>query len=111
VRVRANRIALTAVLDGAVFENGAVSRRRIWRLNPADADNGGINEDDVVELDTRRAALLRGWARLDAAVKPETVPTDERGLSILKATVGDYVQLRRIAAKLQPRSGFAAATE
>ena len=65
-RLRAARVGLVTVLDANVFEKGAVSRRRICRLNPADASVAGIGEDDVVELDSRRAAPLRAWARLDA---------------------------------------------
>jgi N-methylhydantoinase B len=110
-RLRRARVALATVLDGNVFEAGAVSRRRICRLNPADGRAAGIGEDDVVELDTGRAAPLRAWARLDAAVRPGTVPIDVRGLSILKATEGERVELRRIAASLRPRAGFAEAAE
>jgi N-methylhydantoinase B len=110
-RLRAARFGLTAVTDGNVFESGAVSRRRICRLNPADAATGGIGEDDVVELDTRRAAPLRAWARLDAGVKRGTLPIDARGLSILKAAEGERVELRRVAASVRPRAGFAEAAE
>ena len=72
-RLRAARIALVTRLDADVFEKGAVSRRRICRLNPADASAAGVGEDDVVELDSRRAAPLRAWTRLDAGVSPGTV--------------------------------------
>ena len=94
-----------------VFENGAVSRRRICRVNPADAGRAGISEDDVVELDAGRAAPLRAWARLDAGVKGGTVPIDQRGLSILKSAEGERVMLRRVAASVRPRAGFAEAAE
>jgi N-methylhydantoinase B len=110
-RLRGARIGLVALLDADVFEKGAVSRRRICRLNPADASAAGIGEDDVVELDTRRAAPLRAWMRLDAGVTPGTVPIDRRGLSILKAAVGERLELRRVAASLRPRAGFAEAAE
>jgi N-methylhydantoinase B len=110
-RLRAARIALVTRLDADVFEMGAVSRRRICRLNPADASAAGIGEDDVVELDTRRAAPLRAWMRLDAGVSPGTVPIDRRGLSILKAAEGERVELRRVAASVRPRAGFAEAAE
>ena len=109
--LRAARIALVTRLDADVFEMGAVSRRRICRLNPADASAAGIGEDDVVELDTRRAAPLRAWMRLDAGVSPGTVPIDRRGLSILKAAEGERVELRRVAASVRPRAGFAEAAE
>jgi N-methylhydantoinase B len=110
-RLRAARIGLATVLDANVFENGAVSCRRICRLNPADASRAGICEDDVVELDTGRAAPLRAWARLDAGMKLGTVRIDQRGLSILKAAEGEPVTLRRVAASVRPHAGFAQAAE
>jgi N-methylhydantoinase B len=96
-RLRANRFRLVAVLDPDVFEAGAVSRRRVCRLNPADARNAGIGEDEVIELDVGRAAPLRAWARLDLSVGQGTVPIDGRGLTILNAAAGERVGLRRIA--------------
>jgi N-methylhydantoinase B len=110
-RLRAGRFMLVTVIDADAFEAGAVSRRRICRLNPVDAAVAGIGEDDVVEMDTARAAPLRAWMRLDARVKPGTLPIDQRGLSILKATAGEPVELRRIAASVRPRVGFAEAAE
>jgi N-methylhydantoinase B len=110
-RQRAARIGLMARLDAEVFEAGAVSRRRICRLNPADASAAGFAEDEVLELDTRRAAPLRAWARLDANVQPGTVPIDERGLSILKAALGERVEVRRVATSVRPRVGFAQVAE
>ena len=110
-RLRAGRFMLVTVLDADVFEAGAVSRRRICRLNPADATAAGVGEDDVVEMDTGRAAPLRAWLRLDARVKPGTLPIDQRGLSILKATQSERVELRRIASSVRPRVGFADAAE
>jgi N-methylhydantoinase B len=110
-RLRAGRFMLVTVLDTDAFEAGAVSRRRICRLNPADAAVAGIGEDDVVEMDTARAAPLRAWMRLDARVQPGTLPIDQRGLSILKAAAGERVELRRIAASVRPRVGFAEAAE
>ena len=101
-RLGASRTRLALVADENAFEAGAVSRRRVWRLNPADAATAGVAEDDVVELDTGRAAPLRGWARLDAGVERGTVPIDRRGLSILKAGRGDEAVLRRLAPSPSP---------
>jgi hypothetical protein len=39
------------------------------------------------------------------------VPIDRRGLSILKAAEGERVELRRVAASVRPRAGFAEAAE
>jgi N-methylhydantoinase B len=96
-RLRVGRFRLLAVLHPDVFEAGAVSRRRICRLNPADARAAGIGEDEVVELDLGRAAPLRAWARLDPGVQRGTVPIDGRGLSILRAAEGERLRVRRIA--------------
>jgi N-methylhydantoinase B len=94
--LRAGRVNLVAQLTPDAFEKGAVSRRRVWRLNPADAALAEIGEDDLVELDTGRAAPLRGWARLQAGVRPGTVGIDARGLAILKAADGEKISLRRV---------------
>ena len=110
-RLRAARIRLVTVVGGNVFEAGAVSRRRIWRLNPADAAGAGIDDDDVVEMDTGVAAPLRGWARIDSAVTRGTAPIDDRALSILQIAAGDRVELRRVTRSLRPRIGFAEAAE
>ena len=110
-RLRAGRIHLSVRLEADVFEKGAISQRRIYRLNPADARAAGIGEDDVVELDSSRAAPLRAWARLDAGVRAGTVGMDARGLAILKAAEGERLQLRAVAASVRPRSGFATTEE
>ena len=110
-RLRSARIRLVTRLDADVFERGVVSRRRICRLNPVDADAAGVGEDDVVELDIGRAAPLRAWARLDRSVQQGIVATDQRGLSILKAIEGERVELRRVAGSVCPRAGFAEAAE
>jgi N-methylhydantoinase B len=97
-RLRQTRLGLDAYLTSEVFETGAVSRRRVWRLNPNDAALAHVGEDDVVELDSGRAAPLRGWARLDASLRPGTVSIDARGLAILKAAAGEKLTLRRVRA-------------
>jgi N-methylhydantoinase B len=97
-RLRQTRLGLDAYLTSEVFETGAVSRRRVWRLNPNDAALAHVGEDDVVELDSGRAAPLRGWARLDASLRRGTVSIDARGLAILKAAEGEKLTLRRVRA-------------
>jgi len=97
-RLRQTRLGLDACLTAEVFETGAVSRRRVWRLNPNDAALAHVGEDDVVELDSGRAAPLRGWARLDASLRRGTVSIDARGLAILKAAEGEKLTLRRVRA-------------
>jgi N-methylhydantoinase B len=110
-RKRGDRGVLLTVLDEGVFEPGAVSRRRICRLNPADAKELAVEEDDVVELDTRRAAPLRAWLRCDESVKPGTVPIDRRGLAILKASAGERVEIVRVAPSVRSRTSPVDAAE
>ena len=92
--MRAARVRLEAVPAEDCYRPGPVSRRRICRLNPADAARAGIGEDDLIELDTRRAAPLRAWAVIDAAVAPGTLPIDARGSSILCAVAGEAIEIR-----------------
>jgi N-methylhydantoinase B len=58
----------------------------------------GLAEDLLVEMDTGRAAPLRGWVRCDARVAPGTLPLDPIGLAILKARPGDAVEVRAVRA-------------
>ncbi len=93
-QIHAARVRLDAVPAEDCYRAGPVSRRRICRLHPADACRAGIGEDDLVEIDTRRAAPLRAWAVIDAGVAPGTVPIDARGLSILRAILGEAIEAR-----------------
>jgi N-methylhydantoinase B len=103
-RLRAQRLRLRAHLDANVFEQGAISRRRICRLHPTDAAR--FAHGALVELDAGRAAPLRCWVRCDANVQPGTIPIDERGLAILRAMAGEDVELRQVSVAGDPaRSG------
>jgi N-methylhydantoinase B len=103
-RIRDARFALTATAanESDVFESGAYSRRRICRLNPADAATGRFHEEEVVEFDTRLAAPLRAWVRIDPKVARGTVPLGERGIAILKTSAGARVELRSVATSVRP---------
>lgn len=107
-RLEASRFKLTAVADEHTFEPGAVSRRRIMRLNPSDARAAGIVEDELVEIDARIAAALRGWVRIDPTVAPGTLPCDARSLAILKCAAGARVELRSVLSAVRPRVVIAA---
>lgn len=107
-RLEASRFKLTAVADENTFEPGAVSRRRIMRLNPADARAAGLDEDELVEIDFRLAASLRGWVRIDAGVAPGTLPCDARCLAILKCAAGARIELRSVLSAVRPRVVVAA---
>ena len=73
-RIVATRHRFASVPAEDCYEPGRVSKRRVCRLHPEDAAKAGLEADDIVELDTRRAASLRAWVRIDPAVKPGTVP-------------------------------------
>ena len=92
--IRGGRVRLEAVAAKDCYRAGPVSRRRICRLNPADAARAGIGEGDLVELDTRRAAPLRAWAEIDAAIAQGTLPIDARGLDIQRAKLGEAIEVR-----------------
>jgi N-methylhydantoinase B len=96
--LRAARVRLVTVLDSVSFEHGAVSRRRICRLNPDDAGAAGIAENEVVEIDAARAAPLRAWARIDRTVAAGTLAIDARGLAILMIAAGEPALVRRVGA-------------
>jgi N-methylhydantoinase B len=80
------------------FAPGEVSRRRLCRLHSEDAAARGLSEHMLVEMDTGRAAPLRGWIRVDAGVAAGTLPLDAIGLSILRAGPGEGVEVRPVRA-------------
>ncbi|SJZ30593.1 N-methylhydantoinase B [Enhydrobacter aerosaccus] len=105
------RFSLPAVLTADSYESGAVSKRRVCRLHPKDAAAAGLQADDLVEIDSRRAAPLRAWLRIDPSTAPGTVPIDDAGLAILKATPGDRLEIRSIATVVMPQIRLAEAAE
>jgi N-methylhydantoinase B len=64
-----------------------------------------------VEVDARRAAPLRAWLRIDPSVKPGSLPIDQAGLTILRASPGERLEVRRIATVVTPQMRFAEAAE
>jgi N-methylhydantoinase B len=92
--LRDSRRSLITALDDDVFEAGAVSRRRVCRLNPNDAKMLDLAEDEIVELDARNAAPLRAWVRISEGVRAGTLPLDARGVAILKIAAGRPVEVR-----------------
>jgi N-methylhydantoinase B len=110
-RLLEQRFQITTVLAVETFEAGAVSRRRVIRLNPQDAATIGVVEDDLIEMDAGKTASLRGWVRVDADVPRGSLPIDERACTIMKIEVGNKVELRRILSAVRPRVVFADAAE
>jgi N-methylhydantoinase B len=110
-RLRESRFHITTVPAADLFEAGAVSRRRVIKLNPQDAAAFGAVADELIEMDAGLAASLRGWVRIDASVPKGALPIDERACAIMKIKVGDKVELRRILSSVRPRVLLAEAAE
>jgi N-methylhydantoinase B len=79
------------------YEKGLWSRRRIFRIAPADAARLSLQEDSLAEIDAEHAAPLRGWIRIDPTLEPGTFPLDSRALGILKIKSGASIVMRPIS--------------
>ena len=79
---------------GRLLSGGAGQPAAHLPAQSGDASRAGIGEGDLVELDTRRAAPLRAWAEIDAAIAPGTLPIDARGLDIQRAKQGEAIEVR-----------------
>jgi N-methylhydantoinase B len=88
---------LAATNEQDAFEAGLWSKRRVFRLCPADASRLDIENDDLIEVDAGIAAPLRGWARIDERVKQGTVPLDQLANKILKIEPRVELEIRKIA--------------
>jgi len=95
--LRARRLHLHRVPAAAddAFEAVGRGRKRVARLNPDDAATLGLGDDDMLELlSDRGGAPLRAWLRVDAATTRGTVPLDESGARILRASDDARLQVR-----------------
>jgi len=91
----ARRLWLTVTAtDDTLYLRGAVSRRRICRLNPADAQGAGLADGAIVELVAARAAPLRAWLVADADVAAGRVPLDPLGRRVLGVAAGEPLWVR-----------------
>jgi len=91
----ARRLWLTVTAtDDTLYLRGAVSRRRICRLHPADAQRAGLADGAIVELVAARAAPLRAWLVADADVAPGRVPLDPLGRRVLGVAAGEPLWVR-----------------
>ena len=95
-RLRDARIRLVPAPEKNSYRAGKVSRHRICRLNPADAEPAGVSQGSLVELDSARAAPLRAWVVLDNDVTVGTCPIDLAGSRMLGLAQGDRIELRRL---------------
>ena len=91
----ARRLWLTVTpTDDTLYLRGAVSRRRLCRLNPADAQRAGLADGAIVELVAARAAPLRAWLVADADVAAGRVPLDPLGRRVLGVAAGAPLHIR-----------------
>jgi N-methylhydantoinase B len=95
--IRRARILLTvAATDVEQYVPGGVSKRRVCRLNAADAARVRVATGDLVELVGARVPL-RAWVMVDAAVVPGEVPLDTRARQVLAAGTGERLEVRRMS--------------
>jgi N-methylhydantoinase B len=91
----ARRLWLTVTAtDDSLYQRGAVSRRRICRLNPADAQRAGLADGAIVELVAARAAPLRAWLVATADVAAGRVPLDPLARRVLGVAAGEPLWVR-----------------
>lgn len=106
-KIRAARVLLTIVTEADGYQAGATSRRRVCRLNPADAARAQIGSGDLVEVDAYNAAPFRAWVVLDDTVQTGTIPVDDKGCGMLLASPGARVEVRLLRrADATPRTGI-----
>jgi N-methylhydantoinase B len=105
-KIKMGRFMPQTVAEADGYRKGATSKRRICRLNPADAGAARLGEGDIVEVDAYRAAPFRAWVVPDGTVQPGTVPIDAVGLGMLRVAVGERVEVRLLRrADATPRTG------
>lgn len=97
-------LATSAAADS--YRAGATSRRRIARMHPDDAARVAVRDDDIVEIDSGRAAPFRAWVEIDAAVAAGTMPVDTKGLGMLRIAAGEPAEVRLLRRRdADPRTG------
>ncbi len=95
-KLRAGRLVLTTVAEEDSYRVTNVSKHRICRLNPDDAEQIAAGDGDLIELDAAHAAPLRAWLTIDPAVTRSTVPLDAAGTRMLMLEPGANIIVRRI---------------
>src|SRR5262249_49202083 len=105
-KIKMARFMPQAVAEADGYRKGATSKRRMCRISPADASSAALDEGDIVEVDTYRAAPFRAWVVVDRRVQAGTVPIDAIGLSMLRGAIGERVQVRLLRpSDATPRTG------
>lgn len=96
--LRAGRLVLNTVAEADSYRQTVVSKHRVCRLNPADAEQIVAADGDLVELDAAAAAPLRAWLIIDPAVTRSSVPLDAAGMRMLLIKDGSTITVRRLGA-------------
>ncbi|MFY0610953.1 MAG: hydantoinase B/oxoprolinase family protein [Hyphomicrobiaceae bacterium] len=94
--LRAGRLTLATTAEADSYRVTNVSKHRICRLNPADADHISAQNGNLVELDAAHAAPLRAWLTIDPEVARGTIPLDHAGTSMLLIEPGASIVVRRL---------------
>ena len=94
------------------YEAGAVSRRRICRLNPEDAAAAGLRQTTWSRsMPGARPRCGPGCVSTPVSTAPGTLPIDQAGLTILRISAGQRLEVRRIATVVLPQERLAEAAE
>ena len=83
-----------AIADFDCYKTVGYSRKRICRVNPADAQRFGQTIDDCIEILGPTGTPLRAWIEVDESVEAGQLPLDTLGLGVLGAEEGDDVKVR-----------------
>jgi N-methylhydantoinase B len=95
--IAGQRTSLTAVADDREpYRHGTLSRRRICRLSPADANRLGLDEGDMLEMVGRGGAPLRAWTVVDPAVASGAVPLDTLAANALGVETDGSIWIRAL---------------
>jgi N-methylhydantoinase B len=95
--LRDARVRLAAMLtDEPQYETTAVSRHRVCRMNPADAERAGFRAEDLIEL-VGRLVPLRAWVVVDRAVPAGRVPVDTLAARVLAVDDLELLEVRPLA--------------
>ena len=92
--VKARPTMQAASADFDCYKTVGYSRKRICRVNPADAQRLGQTSDDCIEILGPTGTPLRAWIELDESVEAGQLPLDTLGLGVLGAGEGHEVKVR-----------------
>ncbi|MBU2531203.1 MAG: hypothetical protein KKB37_00575, partial [Alphaproteobacteria bacterium] len=92
----AGRLTVATIHEHDSYRKTPVSKHRICRLNPLDAEKIKARDGDLVELDFGAAAPLRAWLVVDPEIGVGAAPLDTAGHTMLRINTGDRITIRRL---------------